>query len=181
MDKRGAVGTTSVGQLLRFLDHDACARDIASPPHLPDALAKAASRIADAARRGGRVIVSGTPETASDVDHVVVEFVHPVITGARSVGAIACHETEPDAIQRWLQDVARPSDIVVAVASSSADPAVGAASSAASGAGASVLTLANRGDADIVVGSIDGIAAKELRVVAYHVLWELVQMSLAAS
>jgi D-sedoheptulose 7-phosphate isomerase len=175
------VGSTSVGHLLRCLDDDARARDVASPSELPDALATVAARIADAARRNGRVVVSGTPETASDVDHVVVEFVHPVITGARSVSAIACHETEPHTIQRWMQDVARPSDIVIAVASSSDDPAVGAASSAATRAGASIVTLANRGDADLVVGSIDGIAAKELRVVAYHVLWELVQMSLAAS
>ena len=175
------MGTTSVGHLLRCIDDDARARDTASPSELPDALAKIAPRIADAVRDDGRVIVSGTPETASDVDHVVVEFVHPVITGARSVAAVACHETEPAAIHRWMQDVAHRRDIVVVVAASAADPTVTAASSAAARVGASVVTLANRGDADLVVGSIDGIAAKELRVVSYHVLWELVQMSLAVS
>jgi len=173
------VGATSVGHLLRYVDAGARARDTTVPPGLPDALAAAAARIADRARRGGRLLVCGTPDTQSDVVHLVVEFVHPVITGARSVAAVACHETDVAAIDVWLHDVAGPTDVVVVVAPCATDPAVGAAVIAASRAGASVVTLANEGEADLAVGTIDGIAAKELRVVAYHVLWELVQVSLS--
>jgi phosphoheptose isomerase len=173
------LGATTVGHLLRSIDHSVRARDTAPPPELPDALADAAARIADGARRGGRLVVCGTPETASDVVHLVVEFVHPVITGARSISALACHETDADALHARLQDVARPLDVVIVVARSAADPVVGAAATASARVGASVVTLANDGDADVTVGTIDGVAAKELRVVAYHVLWELVQMSLS--
>ena len=122
----------------------------------------------------------GTPETASDVDHLVVEFVHPVITGARSIAAVGCHETQPDAIRRWMHDVARPDDVALVVARCTAEPTAAAVVDAAGSTGASVVTLANDGDADLAVWNIDRIAAKELRVVAYHVLWELVQVSIAA-
>jgi len=173
------VGATSVGHLLRCVEDGARARDSTIPSGLADALASAAARIADRARRGGRLLVCGTPDTASDVEHLVVEFVHPVITGARSVAAVACHETDVAAIDVWLHDVARPTDVVVVVAPRATEPAMGAAVVAASRAGASVVTLANEGSVDLAVGTIDGIAAKELRVVAYHVLWELVQVSLS--
>jgi phosphoheptose isomerase len=171
------VGATTVGHLLRCVDDASRARRAVSPPALPDALASTAARIADTAGAGGRMLVCGTPDTASDVDHLVVEFVHPVVTGARSVAAIACHETEPHAVHRWIREVARPMDVVVVVARSATDPVVTAVVAAATPTGASVVTLANDGDADLAVGTVAGIAAKELRVVAYHVLWELVQMS----
>jgi D-sedoheptulose 7-phosphate isomerase len=173
----GVVGTTSVGDLRRCIDTGARAREAATPSNLPDAIAVAAARLADAACRGGRLLVCGKPTTAPDVDHLVVEFVHPVNTGARSVAAVACRAMDDGAVARWIDDVARPSDVVVAVAESSRDSVIAAAVMAARRAGASVVTLANDGDADVVVGTLEGIAAKELRVVAYHVLWELVQMS----
>jgi D-sedoheptulose 7-phosphate isomerase len=171
------VGTTSVGDLRRCIDTGARAREAAAPSDLPDAIAVAAARLGDAACRGGRLLVCGTPATASDVDHLVVEFVHPVITGARSVAAMACHAPDAGAVEQWIHDVARPSDVVVVIAESSSDPVVATATLAARQAGAAVVTLANDGDVDVAVGSLEGIAAKELRVVAYHVLWELVQMS----
>ena len=175
------MGATSVGHLLRYIDDGVRARATDPPPELPDALARAAARIAAAARCGGRVLVCGTPDTASDVDHVVVEFVHPVITGARSVAALACHETEPEAIGRWIHDITQPADVVIVLAQSSADPVIATAGPAATRIGASVVTLVNEGTADVVVGCIEELAAKELRVVAYHVLWELVQLSLSGS
>ena len=175
------MGATSVGHLLRYIDNGVRARATDPPPELPDALARAAARIAAAARCGGRVLVCGTPDTASDVDHVVVEFVHPVITGARSVAALACHETEPEAIGRWIHDITQPADVVIVLAQSSADPVIATAATAAPRIGASVVTLVNEGAADVVVGCIEELAAKELRVVAYHVLWELVQLSLSGS
>jgi len=171
------VGTTSVGDLRRCVDTGARAREAAAPSNLPEAIAVAAARLAEAACRGGRLLVCGTPTTAADVDHLVVEFVHPVITGARSVAAVACHATDVGAVEQWIHDVARPSDVVVVVAQTSTDAVVAAAVMAARRVGASTVTLANDGDVDVAVGTLEGFAAKELRVVAYHVLWELVQMS----
>src|SRR5262249_53313028 len=119
--------------------------------------------------------------TPRPMSHLVVEFVHPVVTGARGVAAIGCHETEARAIVSWLHEAVRHDDVVIVVARSMGDTAVRAAVAAGSRLGAPVVSLANDGEADLGVGTIDEMSAKELRVVAFHVAGGLGRRALSGS
>ena len=64
--------------------------------------------------RGGRLIaVGGRPAARSDVRHVAVEFVHPVIVGKRALPAIGL-AAEGGPLELQLDLVAEPGDIVIA-------------------------------------------------------------------
>ena len=63
-----------------------------------------------ASPRGGRLIAFGrSPAARSDVRHVAVEFVHPVIVGKRALPALGAR-----AGGRGVALLARPDDIVIA-------------------------------------------------------------------
>ena len=64
--------------------------------------------------RGGRLVAFGrSPAARSDVRHVAVEFVHPVIVGKRALPAIGlAGEGGPLAAQVAL--IAEPDDIAIA-------------------------------------------------------------------
>ncbi len=54
-----------------------------------EALARLCHRMAERFARGGRLVAVGlSPAARSDVRHVTVEFVHPVIVGKRALPAI---------------------------------------------------------------------------------------------
>ena len=64
--------------------------------------------------RGGRLIAIGlSPAARSDVRHVAVEFVHPVIVGKRALPALGL-TGESGALARELALTAEPDDIVIA-------------------------------------------------------------------
>src|SRR5581483_11332252 len=65
------------------------------------------ARMAERFARGGRLLAFGlTPAARSDVRHVAVEFVHPVIVGKRALPALGLtHDA--------LELIARPEDIVM--------------------------------------------------------------------
>ena len=71
-------------------------------------------RMAERFARGGRLISLGlSPAARSDVRHVAVEFVHPVIVGKRALPAIGLsREGGPLTVQVEL--IAEPDDIVIA-------------------------------------------------------------------
>ncbi len=55
-------------------------------PGSADRLARLCHEMSDRFLRGGRLLAFGlTPEARSDVRHVAVEFVHPVIVGKRAL------------------------------------------------------------------------------------------------
>src|SRR4029077_7921194 len=79
-----------------------------------DDVARCCHQMAERFARGGRLVALGaSPAARSDVRHVAVEFVHPVIVGKRALPAIGLsREGGPLTIQVEL--IAEPEDIVIA-------------------------------------------------------------------
>jgi len=135
----------------------------------------AAHALAGAFRADGRLFVAGTDERRSDVAHMTVEFVHPVVAGARSIAARPIATDE-------IRAQGRAGDACVVFARSTVDSTYRETVEAARSCGMTTVALvpgigAPDGRADQVVGV--GGGAKESFVTTYHVLWEIVQVLLA--
>ena len=126
--------------------------------------------------RGGRLVAfGGTPADRSDVRHVAVEFVHPVIVGKRALPAIGLgHEGGPLAIQVDL--IAEPDDIAIAFGTPRTE--IAAARGHRARAGLSHDRLLARGGRVAVrrLRADDPFVRQELVETLYHVLWELVHV-----
>jgi D-sedoheptulose 7-phosphate isomerase len=124
--------------------------------------------------RGGRLVALGTGGAdRSDVRHVTVEFVHPVIVGKRALPAIGLSdEGGPLAAQAML--VAEPDDVAIAFG---AGPDVARALAVARRRGALTISFADVGaEWRFDPGAEDPLLAQELVETLYHVLWELVHV-----
>jgi D-sedoheptulose 7-phosphate isomerase len=119
--------------------------------------------MADRFAAGGRLVAFGaSPQARSDVRHVAVEFVHPVIVGKRALPAIGlAPEGGPIALQVEL--TVEPHDIVMAF-----EPDAEALAIARS-RGCELVTFPTGGDP---------FAAQEATETRYHLLWELVHVFL---
>ncbi len=133
-----------------------------------DDVARLCHAMAERFARGGRLIAFGADAAdRSDVRHVAVEFVHPVIVGKRALPALGL---DPEAVAL----VRTPDDIAIAFGDG---PAVAAAVADARGAGC--LTIAFRevgAEWTFVPPTADPLIAQELAETLYHVLWELVHV-----
>jgi D-sedoheptulose 7-phosphate isomerase len=131
-------------------------------------LARLCRRMAERFGRGGRLLAFGrTQADASDVRHVAVEFVHPVIVGKRALPALGV----PCADAGLL---AGPDDIAMAFG---AGHEVSAAVRAVRAAGCLTVAFAETGaEEELLVPAEDPLIAQELVETAYHVLWELVHV-----
>jgi D-sedoheptulose 7-phosphate isomerase len=162
------------------------------------AVAAACHQMAVRFHRGGKLVVFGTGGASTDAQHVVVEFVHPVIVGKRALPAlsltsdvatvtgIAARSGMAAIFSQQLPYLATPADIALGI---SAD---GNCASALSGLLTArelgMLTIALVGgdggaiaacaavDHLLVTRSADPRIVKELQVTTYHVLWELVHV-----
>lgn len=160
-----------------------------------DALARACRDMARRFQAGGRLLVFGHGESATDAQHVAVEFVHPAIVGKRSLPAwslavdvatvtgIASGAGPEQIFARQLAVLARPEDIALGICADGGcgDVAAGLATARAAGLLTVALTGADGrcgGEVDhrIAVPSDDPRVVKEAHVTAYHVLWELVHV-----
>ena len=163
------AATTEVSE--RFFDEHA------------DAISRACHAMARQFQRGGRLFVCGDGAQRSDVAHVVVEFVHPVVVGKRALPAIALPDVSSGAARRMLDVMGRQGDLVMlltAGAPTSAEVAL-LASARARGMLAIALTGPSDSagiDADhlFVVPSRDPYIVQETHEMLYHVLWELVHL-----
>jgi D-sedoheptulose 7-phosphate isomerase len=148
--------------------------------------------------RGGKLIVFGNGGAATDAQHLVVEFVHPVIVGKRAFPAISLANDVPvvtgvaasggfdDTFAAQLRLLAGADDIALGISADGGCANVVRALCTASERG--LLTIALTGgdggaiarDADVdhlfVVASGDPLVVKEVHVTIYHVLWELVHV-----
>jgi D-sedoheptulose 7-phosphate isomerase len=120
-----------------------------------DRIARLCHRMAERFVAGGRLFAIGTP---SDVRHVAVEFVHPVIVGKRALPAIGL--SDPTA----LALLARPEDMVIAFG---VRPAAAGCLTIGFGVGA---------EWDFGVPDADPFVAQEIAETTYHLLWELVHV-----
>ncbi len=140
-------------------------------------LARLCHQLAERFARQGRLLAVGiTPAARSDVRHVAVEFVHPVIVGKRAlpalglVGASAAIDTE-------LALTAEPDDIVLAFGEPADGRALLDAVAAARRRGCLTVAFAPLGaEWELEPPSPDPLVRQELTETAYHVLWELVHV-----
>src|SRR5579884_2241269 len=163
-----------------------------------------AGRIAEAcwamARRfhqGGRLLAFGNGASATDAQHVSVEFVHPVIVGKRALPALALTNDSATLssraggdeagapFARQLDALSRPQDMALGFTLDGNCANVVAALEVARKKG--LLTLGMTGgnggllkesrlDFCFVVESRDPFVIQETHETLYHVLWELVHI-----
>jgi D-sedoheptulose 7-phosphate isomerase len=144
-------------------------------PAEAERIARLCHRMAERFARGGRLIALGSsPAARSDVRHVAVEFVHPVIVGKRALPAIGL-AAEGGSPRLQAELLAEPDDIAMAFEAGDEETA-----NALSVAGAlGCLTVAfSDSPAEWVFDppSDDPFVRQELVETLYHVLWELVHV-----
>jgi D-sedoheptulose 7-phosphate isomerase len=138
-------------------------------------LAVACREMADRFARGGRLLALGRLHSATDAQHVSVEFVHPVIVGKRALPALDLSH----AVGGGLASLVRPEDIVMGFGPPSGDPEIADALGVARGIGAQTFALPGA-DASygIAAVDVDPYIHQEIIEVLYHTLWETVHVFL---
>jgi D-sedoheptulose 7-phosphate isomerase len=131
-------------------------------------VARLCHRMAERFARGGRLLAFGVSRAdRSDVRHVAVEFVHPVIVGKRALPAIGL---ELGAVGL----LAEPDDVAIAFGSG---PELTAAVATARERGCLTIAFAAAGaEWELRPPAEDPFVAQELAETLYHVLWELVHV-----
>ena len=148
-----------------------------------DAIARACHAMAERFQRGGRLFVCGDGAQRSDVAHVVVEFVHPVVVGKRALAAIALPDVHGGAAQNALATMARGGDLLMVLSARALGESARELLATAHADG--LLTLALIGQSEespalayhvFAVPSSDPCIVQETHEMLYHVLWELVHV-----
>jgi D-sedoheptulose 7-phosphate isomerase len=129
--------------------------------------------MADRFAAGGRLIALGvSPSARSDVRHVAVEFVHPVIVGKRALPAIGL----PDEHVARLID-ARDMVIAFGECRGSEGASLSAAIRSARERGALTIAFDRLGaELELQPSTDDTFVRQECVETLYHVLWELVHV-----
>ena len=142
-------------------------------------LAELCHRMAERFARGGRLIAIGlAPAARSDVRHVTVEFVHPVIVGKRALPALGL-SGDGAPLRRELALTAGADDIVMAFGEPGEPAAAELVAAVAAGRDVGALTVAFAAlsaEVELDPPSGDPFVRQELCETAYHVLWELVHV-----
>jgi D-sedoheptulose 7-phosphate isomerase len=140
-----------------------------------DRLAAACDEMARRFLAGGRLIAFGRGASATDAQHVSVEFVHPVIVGKRALPALDISV----AFSCWLPSIVRETDIAMGFSPPEGDDAVANALADARRRGALTFALSgSREDFALDPPSMDPFVAQELVEILYHTLWETVHVFL---
>jgi D-sedoheptulose 7-phosphate isomerase len=161
-------------------------------------IARACHAMAARFHRGGKLLVFGNGGSATDAEHIAVEFVHPVIVGkialpALSLAAdptvvtgIAGREGFSEVFAHQLRQLGDPADIALGVSSDGRCANVRRGLEQARELGLLTVALAGGDGGDlagsptldhlVVVRSADPEVVKEIHVTVYHVLWELVHV-----
>jgi D-sedoheptulose 7-phosphate isomerase len=162
------------------------------------AVAAACHQMALRFHRGGRLLAFGTGGSATDAQHVAVEFVHPVIVGKRALPAvsltadvatltgIAARNGIKEIFSQQLRYLAGPADIALGISADGNCAAtlsglhtardLGLLTVALAGAGGGAIAARAAADHVLVTGCADPRIVKEMQVTCYHVLWELVHV-----
>jgi len=147
--------------------------------------------------QGGRLLAFGNGASATDAQHVSVEFVHPVIVGKRALPALAltndsatlsnlvAGNSAAKLFTHQIKVLARPQDIALGFSIDGGCANVVAALETAKQMGLLTLGLAGcegglfrQADLDFcfVVPARDPLVIQETHETLYHVLWELVHI-----
>ena len=141
-------------------------------------IARLCHRMAERFARGGRLIAVGrTPAARSDVRHLAVEFVHPVIVGKRALPAIGL-AAEGGPLDLQVDLLAEPDDILVALGAEEGEPEAVAALRRARDRGCLTVAFGAGAGAEweLAPPDDDPFVRQELVETLYHVLWELVHV-----
>jgi D-sedoheptulose 7-phosphate isomerase len=140
-------------------------------------IARLCHRMAERFARDGRLVAVGaTPPARSDVRHVAVEFVHPVIVGKRALPAIGLTGASGPIVTE-LDLIAEPDDIVIAFGEPADGPELAEALALARARGCLTMAFAALGaEWELEPPSDDPFVRQELVETLYHVLWELVHV-----
>jgi D-sedoheptulose 7-phosphate isomerase len=140
-------------------------------------IARLCHRAAERFARGGRLLGFGlTPQARSDVRHVTVEFVHPVIVGKRALPALGI-VGEAAGVVTELELAAEPDDIVLAFGEPADGVALARGIELARRRGCLTVAFAALGaDEEYLPPSEDPFVRQELVETLYHVVWELVHV-----
>ena len=132
-------------------------------------IARLCHRLAERFVSGGRLVALGeSPQARSDVRHVAVEFVHPVIVGKRALPAIGLSR-EGGSLERQVELIARPDDIAIGF-----DGGAGPALALARERGCLTIAYEALGaEWEFEPPSGDPFVRQELAETHYHLLWEL--------
>lgn len=148
--------------------------------------------------QGGRLLALGNGASATDAQHVSVEFVHPVIVGKRALPALALtndsatisrgqvyDEKKDTPFVHQLKVLARPQDIAMGFSLDGSSRNVIDALETARHMGLLTLSLTggnsvhlSKSEVDFlfIVPSDDPMVIQETHETLYHVLWELVHI-----
>lgn len=125
--------------------------------------------------RGGRLLALGRGASATDAQHVTVEFVHPVIVGKRALPAIDLSAM----MTAGLDAVLRPDDMVMGFGPPVGDPEVWAALDRARVRGAMTFALPGPNGSFAIQTSVqNAFIHQELVEILYHTMWETVHVFL---
>jgi D-sedoheptulose 7-phosphate isomerase len=140
-------------------------------------VARLCHRMAERFARDGRLVAVGASAPArSDVRHVAVEFVHPVIVGKRALPAIGLTGASGPVVAE-LDLIAEPDDIVIAFGEPDDGPGLAEALALARARGCLTIAFAPLGaEYELEPPSADPFVRQELVETLYHVLWELVHV-----
>ena len=163
-----------------------------------DRIAALVHVMAERFTRGGRLYVMGNGGSATDAQHVAVEFFHPIIEKRRPLPALALTADQAlvTAISNdrdfakifadQLRVLARPDDMALAISTSGQSPNLVQALEAARER--ELLTIAFTGkdggrltdlaEFCFVVPSFSIHRIQETHVALYHILWDLVHVAL---
>ena len=147
-----------------------------------DAIAQACRAMAERFQRGGRLLVCGDGAQRSDVAHIVVEFLHPVVVGKRALPAMALPCVSDGSARHALATLGQRDDIVIVIAATAVDGSAHDVLAHARERGMLTIALAGsaRGPASadhvFAVPSADPCIVQETHEMLYHVLWELVHV-----
>ncbi len=140
-------------------------------------IARLCHRMAERFARDGRLLAVGvSPAARSDVRHVAVEFVHPVIVGKRALPALGLVGASAP-VDVEVELTAEPADIVIAFGEPEDGAALVDAVAVARRHGCLTLAFAPLGaEWELPPPSRDPFIRQELAETTYHVLWELVHV-----
>ena len=149
-----------------------------------DDIARACQSMAARFQKDGRLLVCGEGAQRSDVAHVVVEFLHPVVVGKRALPAIALPGVSARDAATHFETFARAEDILLVLCAGTLDVLLSELVAAAAVRG--VLTVVLSGDGDEVraadhafaVPSSNACIVQETHEMLYHILWELTHVFL---
>jgi D-sedoheptulose 7-phosphate isomerase len=144
-----------------------------------EGLARLCHRMAERFARGGRLIALGlSPGARSDVRHVTVEFVHPVIVGKRALPAIGLTR-DGGPLRGQIELIGEPEDVVIAFGTGDeggGEVRAGLTVARERGCLTIAFEVGAGAEWEPAPGVADPSLRQELIETAYHVLWESVHV-----